>query len=59
MFTVLNLSVDCFTTDAAATTLYSNVPLGIALESKGYNYAASPNIPYQLVSAEISRNSLF
>ena len=56
MFTDLDLSVDCFTTDTTAT-LYANVPLGIALESKSCNYAARPNIPYQLVSAGVSRES--
>ena len=59
MFTDLDPSVDCFTTDAAPTTLYANVPLDIALESKGCNYAASPTIPYQLLSAGVSRDIPF
>ena len=50
MYTDLDPSIDCFTTDAPPTTLYTNAPLGIALESKGCNYAASPNMPYQLVT---------
>ena len=57
MFTGLDPSIDCFTTDAAPTTLYANVPLGIAQESKGCNCAARPNIPYQLVSAGVSRDN--
>ena len=48
MFTVLDPGIDCFTTDAAPTTLYTNVPLGIALEFKGCNHAASPASWYQL-----------
>ena len=56
MFTDLDPTVDCFTTDAAPTTLYANVSRGIALQSKGCIYAVSPNIPYQLVSAGVSRD---
>ena len=38
MFTDLDFNVDCFTTDAPPTTLYANVHLGVALESKSCNY---------------------
>ena len=48
----------CFTTDATPTTVYANVHLGFALESKGCNYVASPNItPYQMVSDGVSRDN--
>ena len=56
MFTDLDPNVDCFTTDATPTTVYANVPLGIAVESKDCNYSASPDIPYQLVSTGVSRD---